>query len=204
MAPDPKEYEHLSNEDRMLQGYPYNPLDPLLVNARLRCRKLIREFNAIDDTEEEKRGAVLDQLFNPASGKKKFVEPTFRCDYGRNITVGENFYMNFDCCIVDVCPIKIGKNFMAAPGVHIYSATHPLDVLERREWENGKPVTIGDDVWVGGMAVICPGVTIGNGAVIGAGAVVVKDIPEYVLAAGNPARVIKQLPKPTEEELNKS
>jgi len=202
MAPDPKEYEHLSNKDRMLQGYPYDPFEPSLLEERLKCKRLVREFNASSDEDLPNRTRILKELLSPQSSDKVYIEPNFRCDYGSNITFGDNGYMNFDCCILDVSHVTIGKNFMAAPGVHMYSATHPTDVIERRQYELGLPITIGDDVWIGGMAVICPGVTIGNGVVVGAGSVVTKDVPDYVVVAGNPARIIKHLVKPSDEVLN--
>lgn len=122
------------------------------------------------------------------------LNPPFRCDYGYNIFVGENFYANFDCVILDVCEVKIGRDCMLAPGVHIYTATHPLDPFERSSGvEYGKPVTIGDHVWIGGRAIINPGVTIGNHSVVASGAVVTKDVPEGVVVGGNPARVIKHI-----------
>jgi maltose O-acetyltransferase len=204
MAPDLKEYEHLSNRDRMLQGYPYDPYESALVEARMKARKLCREFNASTDDDLPNRTRILMEMLNPESTDKIYIEPNFRCDYGINITFGENAYMNFDCCILDVAPVVIGKNFLAAPGVHIYTATHPTDPIERREYELGKAITIGDDVWIGGMAVICPGVKIGNGVVVGAGSVVTKDVPDYVVVAGNPAKIIKQLEKPSEDASNAS
>ncbi|CAG7786545.1 unnamed protein product, partial [Allacma fusca] len=145
---------------------------------------------------------ILKEMFSPESTDKIYIEPNFRCDYGVNITFGENAYMNFDCCILDPAPVTIGKNFLAAPGVHIYAATHPLDCIERRVFEVAKAITIGDDVWIGGMAVICPGVKIGNGVVVGAGSVVTKDVPDYVVVAGNPAKIIKHLEKPSEDASN--
>ncbi|MNC32530.1 Maltose O-acetyltransferase [compost metagenome] len=123
-----------------------------------------------------------------------YIEPSFRCDYGYNIFLGKNFYANFDCVILDVCPVHIGDNCMLAPGVHIYTATHPLDAETRNSGvEFGKPVTIGHNVWIGGRAVINPGVTIGDNVVVGSGSVVTKDIPANAVVAGNPARVIKMV-----------
>lgn len=123
-----------------------------------------------------------------------YIEPTFRCDYGYNIFLGNNFFANFDCVMLDVCPIRIGDNCMLAPGVHIYTATHPIDPVARNSGaELGKPVTIGNNVWIGGRAVINPGVTIGDNVVVASGAVVTKDVPDNVVVGGNPARIIKKL-----------
>ena len=140
----------------------------------------------------ERRREILEELLGQV-GENIFIEPTFKCDYGYNIKVGDNFYANFDCVILDVCPVNIGKNVFLAPGVHIYTATHPLDAEERCSGaEYGKPVTIGDNVWLGGRSVIAPGVTIGNNVVVAAGAVVVKDVPDNVVVGGNPAKIIKE------------
>src|SRR5699024_11494468 len=123
-----------------------------------------------------------------------YIVPTFLCDYCSNIYVGENFYANVDCVMLDVCEIRIGVNCMLAPGVHIYTATHPLHPVERNAGkEFGKPVTIGNNVWIGGRAVINPGVTVGDNAVIASGAVVTKDVPANVVVGGNPARVIREI-----------
>lgn len=122
------------------------------------------------------------------------MEPNIRFDYGYNTYVGENFYANFDCTILDVCEVRIGDNCMLAPGVHIYTATHPIDPVERNSGQEfGKPVTIGNNVWIGGGAIINPGVTIGDDVVIASGAVVTKDVPDRVVVGGNPAKIIKRL-----------
>ena len=123
-----------------------------------------------------------------------WIEPPFRCDYGFHIFLGSGFYANYDCIILDVCPVTIGERVLLGPRVGIYTAAHPLDAAVRATGaEYGAPVTIGDDVWVGGNAVICPGVTIGTGSVIGAGSVVTRDIPPGVVAAGNPCRVLRPI-----------
>ncbi|MDQ0112138.1 sugar O-acetyltransferase [Paenibacillus harenae] len=177
----------------MISGELYNAGDATLINDRLSARRLTRLFNQTNETEDIRRMELLKQLFG-STGSNLYVEPTFRCDYGYNIHVGDNFYANFDCVFLDVCEIRIGDNCIIAPGVHIYTATHPLDARERITGaEYGKPVTIGDNVWIGGRAVINPGVTIGHNAVIASGAVVTKDVPDNVVVGGNPARVIKQL-----------
>ena len=182
-----------SEKQKMMNGELYRPQDDELVNDRLRARKLTRLFNQTMETDSEERAALLKELLG-STGKEYYIEPTFRCDYGFNIHVGENFYANFDCVILDVCEVRIGQNCMLAPGVHIYTATHPLLPDERNSGkEYGKPVTIGDNVWIGGRAVINPGVTIGNNVVVASGAVVTKDIPDDVVVGGNPARIIKQI-----------
>lgn len=170
--------EFRSEKEKMLGGELYLASDPELASGRLNARRLTRLFNASTETEEAERTALLKQLFG-STGTHIYVEPTFRCDYGYNIHVGENFYANFDCVMLDVCEIRIGDNCFMAPGVHIYTATHPLNARERISGaEYGKPVTIGHNVWIGGRAVINPGVTIGNNAVIASGAVVTKDVPD--------------------------
>jgi maltose O-acetyltransferase len=122
------------------------------------------------------------------------ITPPFSCDYGRNIRLGSAVYFNFNCVVLDVAPVTIGNHVLFGPAVQIYTAYHPLDAAERRSGiEYGKPVVLGDDVWVGGGAIVCPGVTIGAGAVIGAGSVVTRDVPPYVLAVGNPCRVLRDL-----------
>lgn len=177
---------------KMINGEPYRPGDETLRADRLRARLLIHRYNHSAPDERAERSALLHELLGDA--RDAYIEPTFRCDYGYNIFVGSNFYANFECVMLDVCPIRIGDNCMLAPGVHIYTATHPLDATERNSGlEFGKPVVIGDNVWVGGRAVINPGVTIGDNAVIASGAVVVKDVPANAVVGGNPARVIKWL-----------
>lgn len=174
----------------MLAGELYMASDPELVAARLRARELTHEFNHSHPTEAERRRAILRSLFGTI-GERFEVEPTFRCDYGSNIHVGERFYMNFDCVFLDVCEIRIGSDVLIAPGVHLYTAAHPLDASLRASGaEFGGPITIGDRVWIGGGARVLPNVTIGDEAVIGAGAVVTRSVPAGTIVAGNPARPI--------------
>jgi maltose O-acetyltransferase len=138
-------------------------------------------------------GKVLRALI-AESGEGCSIQPPFYCDYGSNITLGDGVYMNFNCVVLDVCQVSIGSRTLIGPAVQIYAATHPMSVKERASGlEAGKPVSIGEDVWIGGGSIICPGVSIGDGTVIGAGSVVAKDIPARVFAAGNPARVIRQI-----------
>lgn len=178
---------------KMLDGDPYDPSDPELVAERERARQLTRKFNRTAENERDRREKLLRELLGSV-GEKPQVEPPFSCDYGENIHLGENFYANFDCVILDVCRVTIGHNCMLGPGTHIYTATHSLDAAERNAGvEYGKPVTIGDDVWIGGRAVLNPGTTVGDGSVVGSGAVVTEDVPEGVVVQGNPATVVKEL-----------
>lgn len=182
-----------TEKEKMLAGELYRASDPELVAERERARRFTRLYNQTLETEHEQRISLLKELFG-STGETLYIEPPFHCDYGYNIHVGENFFANFDCVFLDVCEIKIGDNCLIAPGVHIYTATHPIDPMERMSGlEYGKPVTIGDNVWIGGKAVINPGVTIGNNVVIASGAVVTKDVPDHVVVGGNPARIIKRL-----------
>ncbi|SNY62027.1 maltose O-acetyltransferase [Enterobacter sp. CC120223-11] len=183
----------MSEEKRkMIAGELYLPGDATLRADRLRARTLLHGYNHSAPEEKALRASLLAELLGCA--RDAYIEPTFRCDYGYNIFVGQNFYANFDCVMLDVCPIRIGDNCMLAPGVHIYTATHPLEAEARNSGaEFGKPVTIGNSVWIGGRAIINPGVTIGDNAVIASGAVVVKDVPANAVVGGNPAKVIKML-----------
>jgi maltose O-acetyltransferase len=179
---------------KMLAGEFYNPADPELIAARRRARTLCRELNALAPTgSHAQRCEILGRLFGAATDAS--VGSPFFCDYGHHITLGAKVYFNVNCVVLDVAPVTIGNNALFGPGVHIYTAAHPMSAAQRRAGlEFGLPVTIGDDVWVGGSAVICPGVTIGSGSVIGAGSVVTRSMPEGVMAAGNPCRVIRRIP----------
>jgi len=182
-----------TEKEKMLNGELYHAGDPELMKERLNARRLTRLFNQTLETDDNQKIELLKELFG-STGKNLYVEPTFRCDYGYNIHVGENFYANFECVFLDVCEIRIGDNCFIAPGVHIYTATHPLNADERISGaEYGKPVVIGHNVWIGGRAVINPGVKIGNNVVIASGAIVTKDVPDNVVVGGNPAKVIKQI-----------
>src|SRR5690554_590160 len=182
-----------TEKEKMLAGDMYDPQDSELRQKRMNARRLSRLFNETTEMDGQDRTILLKKLFG-STGELIHVEPNLRCDYGFNIHVGNNFYANFDCVFLDVCEIRIGDNCMIAPGVHIYTATHPLDPVARNSGrEFGKPVRIGHNVWIGGLAVINPGVTIGNNVVIASGAVVTKDVPDNVVVGGNPARVIKEI-----------
>jgi maltose O-acetyltransferase len=153
---------------------------------------LCHDLNATRERDQEIRRRILRELFG-RGGDSVWMQPPFFCDYGANILLGERVFFNFNCVVLDVCRVTIGDFTMFGPAVQIYTATHPLDAALRRQQEFGKPITIGSDVWVGGGAIICPGVTIGSNTVIGAGSVVTRDVPEGVFAAGNPCRVIRSV-----------
>jgi maltose O-acetyltransferase len=181
-----------SEWEKMLAGELYDPLDPELVRARNRARDLCQALNATREADQDERRRILRELFG-AGGDEVWMQPPFFCDYGCNITLGKRVFFNFNCVVLDVAPVRIGDYTLFGPAVQIYTATHPLNAQLRRTQEFAKPITIGSDVWVGGAAVICPGVTIGSRTVIGAGSVVTRDVPEGVFAAGNPCRVIRAL-----------
>ena len=181
-----------TEKEKMLAGELYDPLDAELVLARDRARDLCQDLNATREAEQDARRAILKQLFGQG-GDTVWLQPPFYCDYGANILLGERVFFNFNCIVLDVCLVKIGDYTMFGPAVQIYTATHPMNAALRRSQEFAKPIEIGADVWVGGGAIICPGVTIGSRCVIGAGSVVTKDIPDDVFAAGNPCRVIRQI-----------
>lgn len=177
----------------MIAGEMYRPTDPELVALRLKARRLCRQFNASTEAEPGRRVGLLRELFGQL-GPRVEIEPDFRCDYGFNILADDNLYMNFGCVILDVAPVTIGRNVMFGPGVHVYTATHPTDPIERSSGsEFAKPIVIGNDVWVGGHATLCPGITIGDAAIIAAGAVVIKDVPPRAIVGGNPAKLIREI-----------
>ena len=183
----------MTEKEKMINGEMYRSADDELVRDRMEARKWTRIYNQTIETDLKEREGILKQLLG-STGKNIYIEPNFICDYGYNIFVGENFYANFDCLILDTCPVVIGDKCMLAPGVHIYTATHPLMPDERNSGlEYGKPVKIGHNVWLGGRSIINPGVTIGDNVVVASGAVVTKDIPDNVVVAGNPARMIKRI-----------
>jgi maltose O-acetyltransferase len=177
---------------KMLAGKLYDPLDPDLLRARERARDLCRELNATREQDREPRRRILTELLG-AGGESVWMQPPFYCDYGSNILLGKRVFFNFNCVVLDVCRVKVGDLTLFGPAVQIYTATHPMNAELRRRQEFGKPVAIGADVWVGGGAIICPGVSIGAASVIGAGSVVTRDIPAGVFAAGNPCRVIRPI-----------
>lgn len=183
----------MTEKEKMLAGELYDATDKQLTAERRNARILFKQLNDSKDDEVELRRSVLSKLIGKA-GKDLWIEPPFYCDYGSNISVGDKVFFNFNCTILDVMSVVIGSNVMFGPNVQIYTATHPIYWQERGAGlEFAKPIKIGSDVWIGGGAIICPGVSIGDRTVIGAGSVVTKDIPEDVFAAGNPCKVIKTL-----------
>jgi len=182
-----------SEKEKMLAGELYNASDPELVAERLRARELCQALAALPaNAPEADRANLLASLFGASTDA--YVTPPFFCDYGRNIELGRNVYFNFNCVILDVAKVRVGNNVLFGPAVQVYTALHPMNAMERRRGlELARPVTIGDDVWLGGGAIICPGVTVGNRTVISAGSVVVSDVPAGVFAAGNPCRVVREI-----------
>jgi maltose O-acetyltransferase len=175
----------------MLAGELYRAGDPQLVAERARCEQRLHAFNAEEDADARDR--VLRELLGGV-GRLSYIRPPFFCDYGFNITLGDDVFLNFNCVILDVVPVAIGNRVQIASAVQILAADHPLDVETRaRGLENGRPIVIEDDAWIGGAAILCPGVTVGRGSVIGAGSVVTRDIPPAVVAVGNPCRVLREL-----------
>lgn len=183
----------------MLAGEPYKGFDPELLSERQRAKEMIFEFNSLRPSQIEERNNILKKLLRK-TGKNNFFEPPFRCDYGYNIEIGENFYTNYNLIILDCAKVTIGNNVLIGPNVGIFTAGHPLHAeIRKQEWEHAYPIIIGNSVWIGGHVVINPGVSIGDHTVIGSGSVVTKDIPANVFAAGNPCRVIREI---TDEDRN--
>lgn len=194
----------MTEKEKMLRGLSYNTLDPALIAQYQKARKLLKTFNALDADKMAERAELLSKLLGK-KGDNVWIEAPFYCDYGENIFIGAETFINMNCTFLDDNLIKIGKNGLIAPGVQIYTATHPMkaserikDPSERQAGEpiyrtSSKPVTIGDNVWIGGNVCIMPGVSIGDNVTIGAGSVVTKDIPSDVLAFGNPCRVVKEI-----------
>jgi maltose O-acetyltransferase len=182
-----------TEKQKMLAGELYLASDPELATEHLGACRLIRLYNATTEYELERRVQILRELFGRV-GANPSITPTFYCDYGRNIYAGDNLYMNYGCVVLDCNTVHLGDNLLCGPYVQIYTAYHPVDPsLRKTGKELAAPVKIGDNVWIGGGAIVCPGVTIGDNTTIGAGSVVVKSIPASVVAAGNPCRVLREL-----------
>lgn len=181
-----------TEREKMVAGELYDPLDSELVKARIRAREICQRLNAAPESDEKLRRQLCTELFG-TGGSTVWLQPPFYCDYGSNIHLGERVFFNFNCIVLDVCPVEIGDFCQIGPAVQIYTPLHPLNAELRRRQEFGKPIRIGSDVWIGGGAIICAGVTIGSGAVIGAGSVVTRDIPPQTLAVGNPCRPVRPI-----------
>lgn len=183
----------MTEKEKMIAGAPYKAGDPELFSERQRAKELIFEFNSHRPSQLEERNVLLKNLLGK-TGENYFFEPPFRCDYGYNIVIGENFYSNYNLIILDCAKVSIGNDVLIGPNVGIFTAGHPLHhKIRKQEWEHAYPVTIGNSVWIGGHVVINPGVKIGDNSVIGSGSVVTKDIPPNVFAAGNPCRIIREI-----------
>ncbi|AMD85256.1 maltose O-acetyltransferase [Capnocytophaga haemolytica] len=179
----------MTAKELMLAGEWFDATDTALQKERMRAEELLFRFNNLHSSEEAERGAILNKLLG-AMGENGVIKGPFYCDYGYNIRIGDNFFANFNCVMLDGAPITIGNNVLIAPNVSLFTALHPLEVEPRNRWiEKALPITIGNNVWIGGGVVINPGVTIGDDVVIGSGSVVTKDIPSGVVAYGNPCRV---------------
>ena len=186
-----KRGKSMNNIERRDAGLPYIS-DAEVLEQQKRARRLTQELNTADRSDFDKIGAIVKELLGKSDGA--FLNPPFYCDYGFNIEVGKNFYANYNCTILDVGKVTIGDNCQLAPNVAIYTAGHPVHPDSRNSaYEYGIPVSIGDNCWIGGNSVICPGVKIGNNVIIGAGSVVTKDIPDWAIAAGNPCKVIRMI-----------
>jgi maltose O-acetyltransferase len=180
-------------KEQMLHGELYIADDPELAADRAHAQEVLEQYNATRDAEQDERDRLLRSLLGEV-GEDVIVKPTFRCDYGRYISIGAGTFVNYDCVMLDVAPIRIGAACQIATCVQLLTAAHPIDPEPRRQgWEYAKPITIGDNVWLGGGVIVCPGVTIGDNTVVGAGAVVTRDLPPGVVAFGNPARVQRSI-----------
>jgi len=180
-------------KDRMLRGELYLADDPQLDADNARAQRLLERFNRTGHDEQDLRDDLLRDLLGHC-GDGVVVKPSFRCDYGHHIRIGDGTFVNYDAVFLDVAPITIGASGQIATRVQLLTATHPVDPGPRRAgWESGDPITIGDNVWLGGGAIVCPGVTIGDDTVVGAGTVVTRDLPAGVVAVGSPARVLREI-----------
>lgn len=183
-----------SEIEKLYAGEPYHFLDKAVAERKARAAELCQEFNSIPATDPAAQTAKIKEILG-SHGKRVSVQATFNCDNGRNIHVGEDFLSNYNLTILDIAPVTIGRNVMIGPNVDIYTVNHPLAATDRRSHTaQASPVTIGDDVWIGGKVAVMPGVTIGSNVVVAAGAIVTKDVPDNVLVGGVPAQVIKRLP----------
>lgn len=181
-----------TEKDKMIAGENYFSNDKQLVLERQKAKKLLHKLNVTEYLMNSNSRQILHQLL-PNANKRIYIEPPFHCDYGYNLFSGENVYFNVNCVILDAMKVTIGDNVFFGPNIHIYTATHPIDAIDRRKIEFAKPVTIGNDCWIGGNSIILPGIIIGNNCTIGAGSVVTKNIPNNSVVVGNPAKILKRL-----------
>ncbi len=189
----------MTERERMLAEKLYFSGGPELRGMRSRAKELNARYNSTMESQQEERRAILKELLGSV-GENPWIEPNLRCDYGKHIYIGNNFYANYDCVFLDCAPVTIGDNVLFGPRVCVFTAGHPIDPVVRASGlEQAKAVTIGSNVWIGGNTVINPGVTIGDNVVIGSGSVVTKDIPSNVIAVGNPCRILREI---TEEDRN--
>lgn len=183
-----------TEKEKMLSGEIYNATDPELIRELNAVKDVLHEYNAIRPSDLERRREMLKRIIGHIADDKAFINQPFYCDYGKNITLGRRFFANFNFTVLDEALVKIGDDCFIGPNVSIYTACHSTDPVERnsrREW--ALPVTIGDNVWIGGSVTILPGVTIGDNVTIGAGSVVVHNIPSNTIAVGNPCRVVREI-----------
>ena len=179
-------------KEKIIDGEPYLLGDLELKKDRRKAKNLLHRLNVTEFRMTKNARLIIAELL-PNAGTNLYIEPPFFCDYGYNILCGDNVFFNVNCVVLDENKVTIGSHVLFGTGVQLYTASHPLEAQMRRTHKISKPISIGDDCWIGGNTIICPGVTIGNGCVIGAGSVVTKDIPDFTMAVGNPAKVIKTL-----------
>ena len=183
-----------TEKEKMMAGEPYDAHCQEMIDIRKTIKHILHRLNVTEYYTDNMQN-VMNELC-PNSASDIHLEPPFYCDYGENIFAEEGVFINFGAVILDGAPVRVGRKTLIAPGVHIYTARHPVEIKDRRVWEDCAPVTIGEECWIGGQVTICPGVTIGDRAVIGAGSVVTKDIPADTLAVGNPARIVRKINLP--------
>lgn len=184
----------MTEKEKCEAGLLYNAnYDEQLISERMACKDLCLEYNQLKNSDTQNRNELIKRILG-STKENICIEPNFWCDYGYNIEVGENFYANHNLTVLDCAKVKFGDNVFIGPNCSFYTAGHPLDAKQRNEGlEYAHPIIVGDNVWLGGNVVVLPGVSIGNNTVIGAGSVVTKDIPDHVVAVGNPCKVIKNI-----------
>lgn len=183
----------MTEKEKMISGKPYSAFGEELASERLAAKEMIFEYNTLRPSEGDKQKEIIKKLIG-VIGNDFYIEPPFRCDYGYNISIGENFYSNYNCTILDCAKVTIGNNVMFAPNVSLFTAGHPIHFEARNALiEYAFPINIGDNVWIGGGAIVNPGITIGDNVVIGSGSVVTKDITSNCIAVGNPCKTIREI-----------